>query len=195
MSFLATVRRKSGESRNELDRPWELEADSLGDKRCRILRTLAAAPHTLLENEVTVSQVMSTHPIAVSPDARFSDIKKKMARQRLRHLLVSDSDGRLIGLISDRDVLRRNGIFAKQVMSRDPISVAPNAKLVDAISLILEKRISCIPVVEDGRPIGILTTTDLLMTLQCVLAMAPRLQQRRSQCGVAESETPQPTPV
>lgn len=188
MSFLATVRRKSGESRNDSERPWEAEADSLGDKRCRILRTLAQAPDALFENEVTVRQIMSTQPITVSPEARFSEIKKKMARQRLRHLLVTDGDGRLIGLISDRDLLRRNGVFAKQVMTREPIALAPDAKLVDAISLILEKRFSCLPVVEEGRLLGILTTTDLLMALQCILAMAPRLHRRAAEGAL-------PTPV
>lgn len=54
-------------------------------------------------------------------------------------------------------------------MTSSPRTVAPNTPLSPAITLLIEKHISCLPVVEDERLCGVLTTTDLIITLQCTL--------------------------
>lgn len=171
MTFFATVRRKRGES---VKQETSLSSDTIAEKRERVRRALAMDPEAIWEDDLTVQQIMSTCLSTVGADSRFSEIKKKMARQRLRHLLVTDSEGRLQGIISDRDVLRRNGIFANQVMTKDPLSMPPQSKIRDAINIMLTKRISCLPIVHNGKPIGILTTTDLMLSLQSVLEIVAR---------------------
>lgn len=179
MTFFATVRRKTSDFTNTEEETPTASA-TLCEKRERVLRSLAMDPGAIVDGDITVQQIMSTRLTTVAPDSRFSDIKKKMARQRLRHLLVTDADGRLLGLISDRDLARRNGLFAKQVMTRDPLSAPPFLKLNEAISAMLGKRISCLPIVDDGRLIGILTTVDLLLAFQGVLAMASQTKPTTS---------------
>jgi CBS domain-containing protein len=175
MTFFATVRRKSEVYSPTADLSAEgaarINSEALEGIQSRTFRSLAIDPDAIWEGEVTVQQIMSTNLATVAPDSKYSEIKKTMARQRLRHLLVTDVDGKLLGLISDRDLLRRNGIFAKQVMTRDPISLPPHGNLSEAISLMFTKRISCLPIVDGGRLIGILTTTDLIVALQCVLKL------------------------
>lgn len=166
MTFLATVRQKRGEQ--SIVDP-ALGKDAITEKRQRILRAMTMDVQAIWEDDLTVQQIMSTCLSTVGPDSRFSEIKKKMTRQRMRHLLVTDSDGRLVGIISDRDVLRRNGIFAKQVMTREPLSAPPQTKIRAAINVMLTKRISCLPIVNNGKPIGILTTTDLMLAFQSLL--------------------------
>jgi acetoin utilization protein AcuB len=170
MTFFTTVRRKTSDFTN-VEEETPTAFDTLCEKRERVLRSLAMDPEAIVDGEITVQQIMSTRLTTVAPDSRFSDIKKKMARQRLRHLLVTDSEGRLLGLISDRDLARRNGLFAKQVMTRDPLSAPPHTRVNEAISAMLGKRISCLPIVDNGRLIGILTTVDLLLAFQGVLAI------------------------
>jgi len=56
-------------------------------------------------------------------------------------------------------------IVVKEVMSRPPVTIAPDASVRDAAGLMLERRIGCLPVVEEGRLVGMLTETDLLREL------------------------------
>lgn len=178
MTFFATVRRKRGDSAKQEP---ALDADTIAEKRQRILRALAADMQAIWDDDVTVQQIMSTTLSTVSPESQFSEIKKKMARQKLRHLLVTESDGRLVGIISDRDILRRNGIFAKQVMTTAPLSAPPQTKLRAAINVMLTKRISCLPIVDKGKPVGILTTTDLMLAFQSVLEIVSRRREASEQ--------------
>ena len=107
--------------------------------------------------------------------------------KQFRHLLVTDSDGKLIGVISDRDVVRCFGhgrkperetlsrITAREIMSTDLVTVGPNTSLSRAASILLEEGISCLPVKEDGRLVGIVTNTDLHVVLRQLLQTIPRL--------------------
>jgi acetoin utilization protein AcuB len=180
MTFFATVRRKSGEIvRSEPT----LGPDAIAEKRQRILTALRINATSLETDDLAVEHIMSTSLSTVVPDSQFSEIKKKMARQKLRHLLVVEPDGRLVGIISDRDVLRRNGIFAKQVMTTSPLSAAPQTKVRHAVNIMLTRRISCLPIVDDEKPVGILTTTDIMMAFQSVLEM---LSSPKPSGGIAE---------
>lgn len=148
--------------------------DALNEKKKAILRSLAIDAGAIADDELSVQQFMSTQLATVTLNARYSDLKKKMARQGLRHLLVTDDYGRLVGLISDRDVMRRNGVFAKQVMTRDPLTTHPSTKIRSALEFMTQRRISCLPVVDNGRLIGIVTTTDLLIAFECTLVFLAR---------------------
>jgi len=102
-----------------------------------------------------------------------------MNDRHFRHCVVVDMQGKLCGVISDRDVLRamaRNpnsrSKSLDQIMTRNPITVRRNTSIFDAVSKMLSKRINCLPVVEDdGSVCGIVTSTDLLKSYQQVLEM------------------------
>jgi predicted transcriptional regulator len=92
-----------------------------------------------------------------------------MADNKLRHLLVCQDD-RLLGVISDRD-LAKPGKTAADVMARKPVTVDPQTALSPAVTMMMRKRISCLPVVEGEKLVGLFTTTDLIMTLQCAFQL------------------------
>jgi len=102
-----------------------------------------------------------------------------MGMERIRHLPVLDVDGELVGILSQRDLFRgalaRNlgygehaqnklmsQLVVKEVMTNDPITIAPDAPLAEAAKKMLEHKIGCLPVVEEGRLVGILTESDFL---------------------------------
>jgi acetoin utilization protein AcuB len=103
-----------------------------------------------------------------------------MATKNVRHSVVVDDDGRILGVISDRDVLRAlartpdwQSKSVSEIMTPKPVVARPETRLTEAVGELLLKRINCLPVVlENGTVCGILTTTDLLKSYQQVLESA-----------------------
>lgn len=99
---------------------------------------------------------------------------------RIRHTPVLDDEGdEVVGILSQRDLFRgalaralgygqhaQNKVlgmlFVKDVMTSDPITVAPELPLAEAARIMLDKKIGCLPVVEGGQLVGILTESDFL---------------------------------
>jgi acetoin utilization protein AcuB len=101
---------------------------------------------------------------------------------QFRHLLVTDEDGRLAGIVSDRDVVRCFGptafpdeaqlaaIRADSIMSPDVVTIEFDSSIVAAIDLMHEQGFSSLPVLHDGRLVGIITTSDLMRLLRRLLS-------------------------
>ena len=127
------------------------------------VRPGASAPDRLMHAPRCVGEMMTTNLVTMYPNSLFRDVVDVLAKNSLRHLLVVDSEGRLVGVISDRDVLR-----AADVMIIEPVTVAANTPLSAATALALDNRVNCLPVVDDSKQIRgiIITTTDLLRAFQ-----------------------------
>ena len=100
-----------------------------------------------------------------------------MTERRLHHLLVCNRAGDLVGVVSDRDLRATRGTTAQQLMSYPPLTCTSDTPVTAAITFLINENISCLPVVDHGRLCGILTTTDLVLTLQCTLQLWMRLAQ------------------
>jgi CBS domain-containing membrane protein len=99
---------------------------------------------------------------------------------RIRHLPVLDDDGQqVVGLVSQRDLFRGalarvlgygrraqrkvlDTLSVKEVMTSDVITTSPDTPLTEAARVLAERKIGCLPVVEDGRLVGILTEGDFV---------------------------------
>ena len=138
----------------------------------------------LAADRITVDQVMTEQVITVARDASVQEVAATMSEHGVRHVLVVKKSGGLAGIISDRDVHGRAGGVATDIMTAAPATVRPTTSIQDAIKLMVERHISCIPVVHLYRLCGVVTTVDLLMALQGSLSL---LQQ------VAAQEASPPT--
>jgi acetoin utilization protein AcuB len=135
--------------------------------------------------EYLVQDVMSQPPITVDPSTFLLDAALTLRASAIRHLPVV-ADGKLEGLLTDRDIQRcapsrlipidedgYNAVFAgtsvNRVMTRDPLTVSPDTPLVTAIGIMQQSRFGCLPVVENGALVGILTRSDLMDALQRLL--------------------------
>lgn len=133
-----------------------------------------------------VRQVMSRPPISVEPSTLLLDAALTLRTRAFRHLPVVEN-GQLVGLLTDRDIQRcapsrlipiseeeYNRVFegttVARVMTRDPLSIEPDMPLPAAISLMQQSRFGCLPVVQDGSLVGILTRSDLVDTLSRILS-------------------------
>lgn len=110
---------------------------------------------------------MTRMPSTLSPEDSLSAALKLMQALRVRHLPVV-SEEHVVGVVSDRDLRRAHGCNRReeqsvdQIMSRDVATITPDEPMSFAASKMLSRRIGSLPVVEDTRLVGILTSTDLL---------------------------------
>jgi acetoin utilization protein AcuB len=124
-----------------------------------------------------VRSIMTPEVIVVSPRTTIAEALTLSRRHRIRHLPVVE-DGRLVGLVTDRDLrLAMPPIWADHhdelramlhektvgdVMVEEIITVTPATPIEEAARLLHTHRIGCVPVMEDDRLIGIMTETDVL---------------------------------
>jgi homoserine O-acetyltransferase len=121
-------------------------------------------------NSRTVADVMTRNVVTVSPSYTLTEIVISMAKTNSRHYLVVGAARRLLGMISEENILcalTREGNWetshADELMSQDVIPLTPNAELSFAAAVMQSEGLTCLPVVDDhGRVCGILTTSDLL---------------------------------
>jgi CBS domain-containing protein len=138
-------------------------------KRQQIMRVVSKNREAVLTNRLAVQQVMTSQVAVVAPGTRVDVLQRSMRELRVRHLLVCRADGALLGVVSDRDLRSVAAGVAADCMTTNPLVVSPDTPLSPAVSLMLDRRISCLPVVAEGRLRGVLTFTDVVMTMQCLL--------------------------
>jgi acetoin utilization protein AcuB len=134
---------------------------------------------------ISVGDIMTREIVTMSPQDTFREAIGLIANRPFRHFLVVHPDGRLAGVISDRDLLR---ILARkpdwqnttvgEVMTTKAVAVRPETPLSAAIGEILSHRINCLPVLEEKVKVcGIVTTTDMLKAFQNLQASIEKLQE------------------
>ena len=146
-------------------------------KRQQLLQELMGDSELLLKNRLEVRHLMTPHPVVVQPTTTLEEMTALMNERRLHHLLVCGRGGELVGVVSDRNLCRSQGATAQQLMSYPALSCTPDTPVSAAITYLMNENISCLPVVDGGRLCGVLTTTDLVLTLQCTLQLWLRLAQ------------------
>ncbi|MCA9707276.1 MAG: CBS domain-containing protein [Myxococcales bacterium] len=118
----------------------------------------------------TVGQIMSTHLLTVRPEDLVDLAASMMDWEKIRHVPVEDDEGRLVGLVSHRALLRlvargqggNEPVAVKDIMRRDPVQVSPQTPTVEAMKLMRDRAVGSLPVVEDGKLVGIVTEHDLI---------------------------------
>ena len=126
------------------------------------------APHDEWEQGYrTVGQFMSTDLFTVKPDDLIDLAASVMDWRHIRHVPVDDEEGRLVGLITHRGVLRmmssgKRANAVREVMVANPVTVSPATSSLEAIEIMRSNRVGCLPVVEGDQLVGIVTSYDFL---------------------------------
>jgi acetoin utilization protein AcuB len=124
-----------------------------------------------------VKDVMTSHPVTVTVDATLPDIAHLMHDKNIRRVPVVDAHGKLVGIISDRDVRENmpspattlskweintllDQLKASEIMTSPVIVTMPDCPLEEAARVLLEKKIGALPVVQNDELVGIITETD-----------------------------------
>ena len=154
--------------------PEQLQIRSFG-KRQQLWRALLTDGELLLKNGLEARHLMTLDPLSVGPERPVREIRRIMDTERVHHLLVCEGL-RVLGVVNEADLCTSGNRRASEIM-QPPRAVAPHTSLSAVIQTLIEKNLSCLPVVEDGCLCGVVTTTDLVLTLQCSLQLWLRMAQ------------------
>ena len=126
-----------------------------------------------------VRDVMSRDVHTVKRNDELAIADALMKQERVRHLPVLDEDGGVCAVVSQRDLFRGallralgygsraeelmlKQVSVKEAMSAEIQTTAPDTPVADAARLMIERKIGCLPVIENGRLVGIVTETDFV---------------------------------
>jgi len=133
-----------------------------------LLRALASAaigPGPV--EDLPIDELMTPDPVALSPSATVADAVRLMAETRARHLPVVEGGGKLVGIVSDRDLDRPQEVSIAEVMTQAPTALASGTRVRAAFTAFADERLSAVPVVDErGRLVGILSYVDVLAGLK-----------------------------
>ncbi len=163
------ARQKSGQPAHRWDQLSEQESEAIG-----------GLPET-------VAEIMSTDLFTVSPDDPISLAASMMDWRHIRHLPV-EQEGRFAGLVSSRDVLhfiaapaqlsqKGKAVSVEEIMNAQPFTVTRETPIDEALKLMLESQVDCLPVTEGDELIGIVTSHDLLQFLSSLLSREKRIHK------------------
>jgi CBS-domain-containing membrane protein len=148
------------------------------------------APKGWIAMGSTVKDVMTTQVVAVGMAASFKEMVVKMRKSQVSALPVIDGEGRVIGVVSEADMLNKQadldtgpetlssllrfterekaaGVTAAELMTTPPVTIGPGAPVAEAARLMRDRRVKRLPVINDtGLLIGIISRADVL----CVFA-------------------------
>ncbi len=124
------------------------------------------------DSYLKVSQFMATDLFTVRPNDIVDFAATLMDWRHVRHVPVEGDDGELVGLVSHRALLRlvatgrvggEHKVTVDEIMKRNPVTVNSDATTVEAIRLMREAKVACLPVVDDGKLLGLITEHDLII--------------------------------
>ena len=145
------------------------------------------------------------NPITISPDANFFEARKLIHDKGVRHLPVVDKDNRLMGIVTDRDIreaapsdatllsvqelnylLGILKVSAFMTPKEKLITITPDVLIEEAVKLMRDNKIGCLPVIEDNKLYGIFTETDALDHLVDIFG----LNQKGTRLSIALEDKP-----
>jgi CBS domain-containing protein len=149
---------------------FEHRAGRLREAVARQRREVTGSERSVLSS--TVRDLVSRAPVGIRLDASVLEAARLMSAERISSVLVTDGEA-LVGILTDRDL--RTRVLAAAVDPASPVSAVmtpapatthPDAPALEALLELVRRNIHHLPVVEDGRPTGMVTATDLLRLQQ-----------------------------
>ena len=133
-----------------------------------------------------VKDQMTPNPICGHPETPVAEAQKLMQENNIRHLPILDEDNKLVGLITQRSLMQAvpddlsqfspfvvNYILAKlqaqNIMVRDVVTIDPDTTIEEAARIIADKKIGCLPVMQDEELVGIISDSDLFSIMMELL--------------------------
>ena len=113
-----------------------------------------------------MQDVMSKHAVSIAPETTIRNARETLRRGGIEHLIVAEKK-HVIGVVAREDLARAKDDDGPvtAVMTRNVVTIEPGATLRRAAGVMRGRAIGCLPIVDDGELVGIVTTSDLLDAL------------------------------
>lgn len=125
-----------------------------------------------------IERRMTRNPVTIGPDANVVEASELMKKEKVHRLPVLDKDKRLIGVISEKDILFAtpspasslsihemayllSKLTVKKIMTKNPVTIDKHTTVEEAARLMVDQDLSCLPVVDDEKLIGIVSKSDI----------------------------------
>ncbi len=129
-----------------------------------------------------IERRMTRNPITIGPDASVVEASELMKQEKVHRLPVLDENKNLVGVISEKDILYAtpspasslsihemayllSKLTVKKLMSKNPVTISKDTPVEEAARLMVDQDLSCLPVVEDKKLIGIVSKSDMFKIL------------------------------
>jgi CBS domain-containing protein len=117
----------------------------------------------------TLSEVMTPNPATLPTSATVQEAAREMREKNIGDIIVTDENNKMYGIVTDRDIVVRalaEGKDPKQVKlgeiaSKDVAALSPDSRVGDAVKVMSEKALRRLPVIDNGKPVGIVSLGDL----------------------------------
>jgi CBS domain-containing protein len=114
------------------------------------------------DDTVLSSEIMTTNVFSVRPETPVADIARLLSEQRISGVPVLGADNVPVGIVSEIDIISRPGSIASEIMSGGIISVSEDTPAEDIIEILRTRRVRRVPVLRDGKLVGIISRSDLV---------------------------------
>jgi len=137
-----------------------------------------------------VKDVMNKNVKVAHSDMKITDAAKLMSRCHIGSLIIVDDKGDIIGILTERDIMvdavakgkSLKHILIENIMTKNVITISPDKKIEEAAEMMNENRIKRLPIVDDGKVLGIITASD-------IIAVQPKLMRRLKNLLSIETKT------
>jgi CBS domain-containing protein len=109
-----------------------------------------------------VKEIMTTPVVAAHADSSVSSVAGLLRGRRISAVPITDDDGAVLGLVSEYDLLAKQGKSASDIMTRAVITVTEDTEVDDVRVLLVDRRIRRVPVVAGGKLVGIVSRSDIV---------------------------------
>lgn len=113
-------------------------------------------------DDIRASEIMSSSVMTLTAGILIENAARTMFEKSISGMPVVDADGRLIGVVSEFDILSKSGDTVADIMTTDVISVGEDTESETIARMLTEQRIRRIPVVREGKVVGIISRSDLV---------------------------------
>lgn len=113
---------------------------------------------------MNVGDLMTHEVTTIAPDASVDELSKVLSEKDCSSLPVT-SDGRLIGVVSESDVIGKSGANVGEIMTTEPLTAAPDMSLKEIADLLTSKHVKRVPVVSGDSVVGMISQRDLIRAM------------------------------